>query len=90
VVIPPLPPRAKPQVTIGSGTAVLTVEGTVLPPGSSILLPPEATGLVKGTWQRLKTLPVEIRADGSAIRGSVSLDELGMATQKLLAACAER
>ena len=90
VVIPPLPPRARPKVTIGSGSDVLEMDATVTSPGAAILLPRQASDAVRARWLRLPRLEIAIAHDGATIGGSVSLEGLVPALQALDAACGTR
>jgi hypothetical protein len=74
VLIRPLPPRARPQVFIGGEM----FQGSIVPPGAAVLLPPEASLSAKGPWQSLKTISAEVvEEDRTATRGLVSLEGLG-------------
>jgi hypothetical protein len=87
VLISPFPPRAHPQVAIGEPGAGTRFEAKVSPPGVFILLPNEAIALASGPWQSLAELPVEIIADGTAIRGVFPLQGLSAALKTLTASC---
>src|SRR5262249_43562334 len=51
VVITPFSPRARPQVELGNASLGINLEGKVVPPGASVLLPSEANALANGPWQ---------------------------------------
>lgn len=92
VVIPPLPPRAKPRVTVGTGPDSATYDAVVTPPGSAILLPGEATTRARAGWHGARSLRIEI-AEGTGtttIRGVVPLDGYAAALSALITACAGR
>ncbi len=64
--------------------------GTVVPPGSAILLSNEATMLASGPWQAGSELAVQIDAHESElnmVHGVVPLTGLGMALTRLRANC---
>ncbi|WP_157223383.1 hypothetical protein [Rhodovulum sp. PH10] len=90
VVIPPLPPRVSPEVSFGEGAKSLTLRGTVVPPGSAILLPPRATEEARSVWRNSKSVAVEITAESETIRGSVPLDDFPKALDALVTACSAR
>jgi hypothetical protein len=86
VLIRPFPFRAHPRVTVtadGKGGQFTT---TVVPPGSVLLLPGEATSLAAGPWQSSRELVVEAD-DENPIRGVVPLTGLGPAYRTLVANC---
>jgi hypothetical protein len=85
-LIRPLPPRARPRVSIDGKS----FQGTVVPPGASILLPREATALARERWNALKTLSVRVDDDGTVVRGVVALDGFSTALPTLAASCAVR
>ncbi|RAI43667.1 hypothetical protein [Rhodoplanes roseus] len=90
IVIPPLPPRAKPSVTLGSLRGTRTYEGSAAPPGSAILLPSEAAANAKESWFGSPELEIGILHDGTTIKGVVALDGISTAVGTLTAACATR
>jgi hypothetical protein len=90
VVIPPLPPRTKPLVTIGTGPQTREVAGEVTPPGAAIRLPADVSAEARKEWGRTGRVDIVITRDGQAIRGSVELDGFTPALQALSVACAGR
>lgn len=87
VVIRPFPPRAHPQISIGTGQTTVRFETSVIPPGSLLSLPPEAEVLARGAWQSADQLIVDIEGDGDKIHGVVSLQNLANAIAYLQANC---
>jgi hypothetical protein len=88
VLVRPLPPRSRPQVTLNFEGKSLRFEAAVVPPGASIRLPPEAAALAGGAWHSVRELSVAID-DGAAakINGVVVLEGLRTAYATLRAAC---
>jgi hypothetical protein len=88
VLVEPLPPRSRPQVTIDFEAKTVRFEATVVPPGASIRLPSEATALAAGVWQSVRELSVVIETgEGGKIKGVVPLEGLRTAYTMLAAAC---
>jgi hypothetical protein len=85
-LISPLPPRAQPAVMI-SGKAF---QGTVVLPGTAILLPKEATVIAKEQWRSLPSLSIDVEAEGKKTHGTVSLEGFDKALQTLATACLSR
>src|ERR1700720_3406302 len=73
VLVQPLPPRSRPQVTIDFEAKTVRFEATVVPPGASVRLPSEATALAAGVWQSARELSVVIETEGGKIKGIVPL-----------------
>jgi hypothetical protein len=84
-LIRPFPLRARPQVVFGGST--MQLQANVVPPGSSILLPPEASALANGPWRSIGELALQIIQDGNVIRGVIPLRGLANALQTLRANC---
>jgi hypothetical protein len=89
-LITPLPPRARPQVVLGDPNRGTRMEAKVIPPGASILLPGDAATLSSGPWQALGELAVEVRDEGTTVRGIIPLRGLDAALQTLRANCPAR
>jgi hypothetical protein len=87
VLIKAFPVRARPHVTIGKLGSEKRFEATVAPPGTALLLPIDATSLVKGPWRSLDELFIQIDDDRSEIRGIVPLSGLERAFEMLLPNC---
>lgn len=90
VVIPPVPPREKPVVSIVDSTERLRFEGSVTPPGSAILLPAQAADLARSRWPGAKALTIEVAREGSTERGVVSMDGFAAGYAALRSACVTR
>jgi hypothetical protein len=95
VMVRPLPPRAHPKVTVGTGGSSVDFTATVLPPGAEVLLPADASALASGPWQTAPELSVQIAAmDGdepsAPVHGIIPLGGLGDAIPLLLSNCASR
>jgi hypothetical protein len=89
VLVQPLSPRTRPQVTLNFEGKSLRFEAAVVPPGTSIRLPPDAAALAGGVWQSTSELSLVID-DGATtkINGVVILQGLRSAYAALGAACA--
>ena len=85
-LIRPLPPRARPAVSINGNI----FQGSVVPPGASILLPKAAAVLAKEQWQSLPSLSVNVEDNGTTTHGLVSLEGFRTALQTLVDACLTR
>jgi hypothetical protein len=92
VMVTPLPPRARPQVTLRSAGREARFEARVTPPGAALLLPPEAQALLTGPWQAEAEpeLSLEVVSDAATTRGIVPLAGLRPAMAGLAASCAGR
>jgi hypothetical protein len=88
VLVRPLPPRSRPQVTLNFEGKSLRFEAAVVPPGASIRLPREAAALAGGAWHSVREVSVAID-DGAAgkINGVVLLEGLRTAYATLRAVC---
>jgi hypothetical protein len=92
VLLRPLPPRARPKVTVTVDGKTTDFIANVVPPGAELLLPLEATALATGPWQAASGLTVEIGpVEGDdqpgPIRGVISLAGLGASLPLLQANC---
>jgi len=90
VLVTPLPPRARPQVTLRAAGKEARVAATVMPPGAALLLPPEADALVAGAGPAEPELALEVVTDEATTRGVIPLTGLRAATQALAATCPAR
>jgi len=90
VLVRPLPPRARPQVTLYAESTKVTLTGSVLPPGLLILLPAEASALANGPWLRTSELSVSVPDKESPIEGVIPLEGLHNSLQMLRANCLPR
>ena len=88
VLLPALPFRTRPHVTLGKPGNETQFEATVAPPGTAVLLPRDATTLVSGPWQALEDLFIRIDDGQSTISGVVKLAGLEAAFKELQASCA--
>jgi hypothetical protein len=92
VLVRPLPPRAHPKVTVGTGASSVEFTATVVPPGAEVLLPADANALASGPWQTAPELSVQIDSvDGdeppASVHGIIPLAGLGDAIPLLLSNC---
>jgi hypothetical protein len=90
IFLKPFPLRAHPKVKLATGREVVLLDAAVIPPGAAILLPTEAAALVNGPWQSSSELAIEVDDGSAAVRGVVSLAELGPAISVLTSSCASR
>jgi hypothetical protein len=86
ILVRSFPFRAHPKVTVAAGSKSGRFTATVVPPGSALLLPGEATALAAGPWQSAAELTVTVD-DENPIRGAIPLAGLGPAYQRLTANC---
>ena len=87
VLLRSFPPRARPHIVLGKPGNQTKVEATVAPPGTAVLVPRDATSLVRGPWRSLNDLFVRIEDGQSTIRGVVALAGLQPAFKVLMASC---
>jgi hypothetical protein len=87
VLVRPLPPRANPKVKLTAGGSTAQFYGTVIPPGASIALPREASGLTSGPWLSSPELNIEVDESNDTVRGVVPLAGLGPALALLRSNC---
>jgi hypothetical protein len=92
VLVRPLPPRARPKVTVTADGKTMNFIASVVPPGAELLLPLEATALASGPWQAAPELSVEVGGvegddQPTLIQGVISLAGLGAALPRLQANC---
>lgn len=85
-LIRPLPPRARPTISMNGQT----FQGSVVSPGTAVLLPRAASVLAKEQWPSLPSLSIDIEDDGTKTHGVVSLEGFGTALQTLVATCMTR
>jgi len=86
-LIEPLPPRARPQITLSAGSAKVTFAASVLSPGLLISLPAEASTLAEEPWLTVPELKVSIRDQESHIDGVIPLTGLRSGLQLLRSNC---
>jgi hypothetical protein len=79
VLVQPLPPRARPKVNLTAGGTAAQFDATVIPPGTSLSLPPDTNTLVDGLWQSSPELSVEVDEPNNPIRGVIPLAGLAPA-----------
>ncbi len=85
-LIGPLPPRAQPTIAMNG----MTFQGSVISPGTAILLPRSASVLAQEQWQSLSSVSIDVEDDATKIHGLVSLEGFRAASQKLAGACLMR
>ena len=88
VVLPALSARTRPNVVFGKPGNETEFQATIVPPGTLILLPKEATGLMSGPWQTVEDLFVRVNNGQSTIRGVIKVAGLEAAFRKLQTSCA--
>ena len=86
ILISPLPLRARPAIAINSKK----FQGSVVLPGTAILLPREASALAQEQWRSLPSLSIEVEDDGTKTHGLVSLEGFNTALQTLMGTCLTR
>jgi hypothetical protein len=85
-LIRPLRPRARPAISMNGQT----FQGSVVSPGTAILLSKDASVFAKEQWQSLPNLSVDIEGDDTKTHGLVSLKGFDTALQTLLVSCMTR
>jgi hypothetical protein len=87
VVIRAFSLRARPHVVFGRPENETRFEATVAPPGTSILVSADATGLVSSLWRTESDLFIRIEDETITIRGVISLVGLQSAFKVLATNC---
>ncbi len=85
-LISPLPPQARPDVTINGKK----LSGEALSPGTAIRLPREASELARERWPSLPSLSIQVENEGTKVQGIISLEGFSTALQTLVETCAAR
>ncbi len=83
VTMQPRPLRTRVPVLVNGRR----VEGTVAPPGVSILLPPTVAETARKLWPSMRTLSFEIGDSGSTVKGHIQLEDYERALAALSTAC---
>ena len=86
VVVTPLSPRARPDVTISADHKEWRFVAQAVSPGA-LLLPAEATSLADGPWQLAHELAVKVSSPELAFGGVIPIDGLAGALGTLAANC---
>jgi hypothetical protein len=87
VVVTPFAPHANPNVTIRTADSEWQFEGSIVPPGAELLLPPAATALVRGPWLKAHELAIRISWQERSFGGVIPIDGLAGAFATLAANC---
>jgi hypothetical protein len=86
-LVKPLSPRARPNVRLTTGAVESRLSGTVVPPGSAILLPLQAEIWANGLGQEPFDLTIVIDDAEMSARGVVPIDDLSGALSNLTSNC---
>jgi hypothetical protein len=87
VTLSPLPPRARPQVTISALGKEWRFAASVVPPGAELLLPADAAGLTSGVWQSARELSISVMLPERSFAGVIPIDGLNAALATLSTHC---
>jgi hypothetical protein len=87
VAVAPLPPRARPEVTISAAGKEWRYAASVVPPGAELLLPMDAARLTAGVWQSARELSVQVKSPEQSFAGVIPIDGLTAALATLSANC---
>ena len=92
VLVGALSPKLHPKVEINAAGNSENFTATIVPPGSSLLLPPAASQLALGPWGTTTELAIKIEAEPSSdtmapIQGVIAVAGLRQALLSLLASC---
>lgn len=85
VLLQPLPPRARPTVIVNG----VKFDGQVVPPGM-VRLPPELSVSARAQWPKLPSVSLQVEEGGTSTKGTVFLDGLDQALEKLTTTCPAR
>src|SRR6516165_5400843 len=83
IVVDPLPPRAKPRITLRGEGQVINLDGSIIPTGAGILLPVDGLDLANGPWARSREVGIRIENGDTIIEGAVMLSGLQEAVRAL-------
>ena len=89
VLVEPLPARTHPKVTVVAGRTTTEFTGSIVTPGSLVLLPEKASALVENAWQSVPELAVAIAENHRSLHGVISLTDISTAMQTLQSNCPE-
>jgi hypothetical protein len=87
VLLRPVSPRTRPQVSVTADGRAARFDATVVPPFTTVRLRADAAELVSGPWQAAAELAVEVEDEQAPVRGVVPVAGLRAAFQALLASC---
>ena len=87
IVLSPLPRASTPRVTVTAAADRSEFQASVIQIGDALLLPPAATDLAGGNWQKASELSIEIDTKTSPIRGVVPIGGLSAALRSLTGYC---
>lgn len=90
IMLQPLPPDARPLVSLTGGTTSVRFQATVARTGAVLILPQDASRLAAGEWQHAGELAVDVQAQKEPIRGVISIGGLGAALRYLSPNCTAR
>ena len=85
-LLSPLRPEERPVIAINGKK----FHGNVVSPGTAILLPEEASDIVRDQWRSFPNLSIEVEDDGTKTHGLISLEGFNIALQTLVGTCFAR
>jgi hypothetical protein len=86
VLVTPLPIRTRRTVILETAQGRLPLEAESVPPGSLLLLPPEATDAINA-WKNLDELTIAVKASPTDIKGRIPLTDISGGLRKLTEGC---
>jgi hypothetical protein len=87
VVVTPVPPQARPAVTIRANDQEWRFDASIVSPGAELLLPGEATNLTRSSWQSAGELAVKVSWLEHSFGGVIPIDGLTQALAILIPKC---
>src|ERR1700742_499652 len=90
IVLEPLAVNSRPQVIMRADSTQSQFQATAVQGGLALLLPPAASNLAAGPWQKSNELSVEIAIKPIPIQGIVPISGLSKALQTLTQICTSR
>ena len=87
VMVTPLPPQARPSVTIGANGIERRFDASIVSPGAELLLPAEAMTFARGVWQSAHELSIRVTWTQGSVGGVVPIDGLADALATLPPKC---
>jgi hypothetical protein len=87
VALTPLPPRARPEVTISALGQEWRFPATIVPPGAELVLPRDATRMSNSVWRSAHELSIKVTTPQQSFAGVIPIDGLAGALATLSTIC---
>jgi hypothetical protein len=90
VVVTPVPPQARPSVTIRANDQEWRFDARIVSPGAELLLPIEAMSLTRSSWQSARELAIKVSWPEHTFGGVIPIEGLAEALAILIPKCPAR